>query len=364
MEYWIWMMSPIGISVKYKNLLLNCFESPKEVYEASEQDYRSLNLLTDKQIRTLCQNKNMDLTHQAMAYMEEKNIGFINREDKAFPSMLLDIFDPPIGLFLRGDSELLQRPIKLGMVGSRKASPQGMASAYRFAKELSSHGMTIVSGLADGIDGQSHWGSVDSIGSTIAVIGTGIDRCYPNKNKKLFLEIVEKGLVVSEFFLGQKPLPYHFPQRNRIISGLSDGLLVVEARQKSGALITAGMALEQGKTVYALPGDVRRFQSEGSNQLIKDGAKLVTSIKDILEDYVYTPETKQHTETTSNTALLDMVDSELEKKCLKFILEGYQSADDLVFITGESIRDINTTLSLLEIKDLVINHNGTLILKK
>jgi len=358
------MMSLVGISVRYKNLLLNYFESPKAVFEASEQDYHSLNLLSDKHIRTLCQNKNLDLTYQAMAYMEEKNIGFIHKEDKAFPSMLLDIFDPPIGLFLRGDSELLQRPIKIGMVGSRKASPQGMANAYRFAKELSAQGITVVSGLADGIDGQSHWGSVDNIGSTIAVIGTGIDRCYPNKNKKLFLEIIEKGLVVSEFFLGEKPLPYHFPQRNRIISGLSDGLMVVEARQKSGALITAGMALEQGKNVYALPGDVRRFQSEGSNQLIKDGAKLVTSMQDILEDYVYTPEAKQGTEKTSNAALLDMVDSELEKKCLKFILEGYQTADDLVFITGESIRDINTTLSLLEIKDLVTNHNGTLLLKK
>ncbi len=364
MSYWIWLMSLTGISIKYKNLLLQYFHSPKAIYDATEADYRGLNLLSDKHIQTLAQNKSLDLTERAMTYMEDKNIGFIHREDKAFPGMLLDIFDPPVGLFLRGDSELLQRPLKIGMVGSRKASPQGMASAYRFAQALSDQGITVVSGLADGIDAQSHWGSLEGLGSTIGVIGTGIDRCYPAKNKKLFYEMFEKGLVVSEFFLGEKPLPYHFPQRNRIISGLSDGLMVVEARQKSGALITAGLALEQGKNVYALPGDVRRFQSEGSNQLIKDGAKLVTSTQDILEDYVYTQEEKHKSKEASNTVLLDMAESELEAKCLQFILEGYQTADDLVFMTGDSIRDINTTLSLLEIKGILTNHNGTLILNK
>ena len=206
--------------------------------------------------------------------------------DADYPKTLLEIADPPAVLYCKGRRELLGQPA-LGIVGSRNATPQGVRDAEAFAQALSDAGLTIVSGLALGIDAAAHRGGLAGAGSSVAVIGTGLDRIYPAKNKALAHRLAEGGLIVSEFALGTPPLPGHFPRRNRLISGLSRGVLVVEAAPDSGSLITARVAAEQGREVFAIPGSIHSPLARGCHQLIKQGAKLVESAADILDELAW-----------------------------------------------------------------------------
>lgn len=201
---------------------------------------------------------------------------------KEYPQNLKNIYDPPKKIYLIGNKDLLYQK-GIAIVGARDATQYGKKIAYNLAKELSEQNIVIISGLAIGIDSYAHKGALEK--GTIAVLGSGIDNIYPKENLELAREIIKnKGCIISEYPLGTKPERLHFPQRNRIISGLSDGVVVIEASKKSGALITAEFALEQGKEVFAVPGDINKKQSEGTNQLIKDGAILLTSATDILEN--------------------------------------------------------------------------------
>lgn len=206
----------------------------------------------------------------------------ISINSKEYPEKLKKIYDPPQKLYVLGNKNLLNQN-GVAIVGSRKATPYGKKVAYNLAKELSGNGLIVISGLALGIDSYAHIGAIK--GGTIAVIGSGIDNIYPKANIELAREIIRNnGCIISEYSIGIKPEKLHFPQRNRIISGLSEGVVVVEANKKSGALITAEFALEQGKEVFAVPGDIDKEQSEGTNILIQDGAILVTSSKNIIEN--------------------------------------------------------------------------------
>jgi DNA processing protein len=204
--------------------------------------------------------------------------------DARFPSALLQIADPPVLLYVLGDLEALSHPNKLAIVGSRNPTHQGAANAHQFAQALGQAGLCIVSGLALGVDGAAHEGALAAGARTIAVVGTGLDRVYPKRHLNLAHRIAERGALVSEFPLGTSPLPANFPQRNRIIAGLSQGTLVVEAALQSGSLITARMAAEQGREVFAIPGSIHAPQARGCHSLIRQGAKLVESAQDILED--------------------------------------------------------------------------------
>jgi DNA processing protein len=192
--------------------------------------------------------------------------------------------DPPLLLYALGHAEVLRHPRRLSIVGSRNPTPQGEANARQFAKALGQAGVCVVSGLALGIDGAAHEGALEAGAPTIAVVGTGLDRVYPKRHLALAHRIAENGVILSEYPLGTPPLPPHFPQRNRIIAGLSQGTLVVEAAMKSGSLITARLAAEQGREVFAIPGSIHAPQSRGCHALIRQGAKLVESAQDILED--------------------------------------------------------------------------------
>lgn len=203
--------------------------------------------------------------------------------DPAYPSSLLETADPPLLLYVEGRIELLGAE-SVAIVGSRHATRQGLDNARSFAAQLSHAGFTIVSGLALGIDAAAHEGGLEGAGSTIAVVGTGLDSAYPTRNRTLTSRIAEKGLLVSEYSLGTPPLPAHFPQRNRIIAGLARATLVVEAAPQSGSLITARLANEAGRDVFAIPGSIHSLQSRGCHALIKQGAKLVESVADILEE--------------------------------------------------------------------------------
>lgn len=211
----------------------------------------------------------------------------IYQADENYPEKLKNIYAPPAKLYLLGDENILNMP-SIAIIGCRQASDYGKKVAFRFAYELAKKGIVIISGLARGIDTYSHLGAVKANGKTIAILGSGFRNIYPPENKGLCKEIIQKGgAIITEYEMEAKPEKEHFPARNRLISGLSNGVLVVEAKEKSGTLITVDHALEQGKDVFIIPGNITSNNSYGTNDLIKQGAKLVTSIQDILEELNY-----------------------------------------------------------------------------
>jgi DNA processing protein len=218
------------------------------------------------------------------ARLASAGIGWLGRSDDAFPSSLRSIHDPPVGLFVRGAGELqvLTAPA-VGVVGARACTSYGAHVARTFGRELAAAGVIVVSGLARGVDGEAHRGVLEANGSTIGVLGCGIDRDYPAAHRELARRIAERGLVVSEYAPGVEPAPWRFPARNRIIAGLSAAIVVVEARERSGALITADLALEEGREVFAVPGEITSSLSKGTNALLKLGATPATCTVDVLD---------------------------------------------------------------------------------
>lgn len=219
----------------------------------------------------------------ALAWLESPGHALVALGDPEYPRLLLETPDPPAVLYCHGRIDLLNQPA-LAVVGSRNATSQGTSNAEQFSRSFSESGLTIVSGLAQGIDAAAHRGGLAGPGSTIAVLGTGVDNPYPASNARLAAEIAERGLLVSEFALGTKPLAFNFPKRNRVISGLARGCLVVEAALASGSLITARSAAEQGRDVFAVPGSIHSPLAKGCHALIKTGAKLVESAEDVLSE--------------------------------------------------------------------------------
>lgn len=213
--------------------------------------------------------------------MDLHQVSFVTLEDPRYPVRLAEIYDPPLALFVRGEWLRPEEPC-VAMVGTRRPTPYGIRMAEKFGRELAARGIVVVSGLANGVDAAAHRGAIEAGGRTVAVLGNGVDICYPPENQALMEEIVHHGCVISQFEMGVKPSRGHFPYRNRIISGLSAGTLVVEAPPSSGALITARQAAEQGREVFAVPGQVGVLNSQGPHALIRDGAKLVETVEDIL----------------------------------------------------------------------------------
>src|SRR3990167_9514020 len=274
------MISGIG-SQRLKKLLEACGSASK-VLLASGEKLRKIEGIGNKITQEITGFRFENLKKE-LALAKKLNLRIITLEDKEYPANLKNIYDPPICLYLKG--KLSQEDtLSLAIVGSRRASFYGLSCAEKFAFALAELGISIVSGLARGIDTQAHKGALKAKGRTIAVLGSGLNCIYPLENKKLTEEISAQGAVISEFPLNAKPLAQNFPRRNRVISGLSLAVIVVEAARNSGALITADFALEQGRDVFAVPGKVDSATSFGTNQLIKQGAKLTDSIEDILEE--------------------------------------------------------------------------------
>ncbi len=264
--------------------LLTAFGSPEAVLTSGR---RALALhLTPAQCDAVLGDPDPALLDATLAWLDQPGNSLMTLADTDYPKSLLEIPDPPALLYCKGNRALLSQPC-LGIVGSRNATPQGARDAEAFAHALSDAGLTIVSGLALGIDAAAHRGGLAGAGSSVAIIGTGLDRIYPAKNKALAHQLAQTGLIVSEFALGTPPLPGHFPRRNRLISGLSRGVLVVEAAPDSGSLITARVATEQGREVFAIPGSIHSPLARGCHALIKQGAKLVESAADILDELAW-----------------------------------------------------------------------------
>ena len=219
---------------------------------------------------------------------EQAGVAIVTPVDPGYPEPLRHIADPPQALYIRGEAELPHVPV-VAIVGSRRASPYGLECAERLAYELALRGVIVVSGLALGIDGAAHRGALKAGAPTLAVLGNGLSRVYPPEHERLAGEVAESGWLMSEYPMESGPMPYHFPRRNRLISGLSLGVVIVEASARSGALITADCALEQGREVFAIPGPIRSSTSQGTHHLLKQGARLVTSVEDILEELRLVP---------------------------------------------------------------------------
>jgi DNA processing protein len=283
-EAWLRLGLIPGIGDGGIRRLLEAFDTPEAVLAASRALLSPC--LSARQIDALKTGPDVDLLQQTKDWLNQPGHHLITLLDEDYPPLLSETADPPVLLYGKGKRELLLQAC-LAIVGSRNATPQGEANAEAFGHALSSAGITIVSGLALGIDTAAHRGGLKGQGSTIAVVGTGLDRVYPARNKALAHEIAEKGLLLSEFALGTISAPGHFPRRNRIISGLSRGVLVVEAALNSGSLITARQALEQGREVMAIPGSIHSPLSKGSHALIKQGAKLVESAQDVIEELAW-----------------------------------------------------------------------------
>lgn len=268
--------------------------------------------------------------------------------DEDYPPQLAQISDPPIALYVRGSLTQEDR-LALAIVGARKASAYGREVAQHFARKLAERGVTIVSGLAHGVDAAAHRGALEANGRTLAVLGSGIDVIYPYDHRALADEIAAQGAIISEFPLGTKPDRFNFPRRNRLISGLSLGVLVAEASDKSGALITAALAAEQGKDVFAVPGSIFSDASSGVNQLIQDGAKPVMKIEDILEELNITAQAMETRQTAERIAPADPVEAQV----LAAIGADGAHVDALARSTGLPIQALLSTLMLMELKGLV-----------
>lgn len=289
---------------------------------------------------------NFDTIQQDLDFQSKSAQYILTWEDSNYPSVLKEIYDPPTVIFAKGNLNGLSSPM-LAMVGSRKPSPSGSHTAHRFAFELASQGLCIVSGLALGIDAQAHQGALDAQGQTIAVLGTGVNKIYPYRHQALSEQIAQNGLVISEFPLNTAPNAGHFPRRNRIISGLSLATLVVEAAIKSGSLITARLALEQNRDVFAIPGSIHSGQAQGCNHLIKQGAALVTTSQDVLVNLGLNINEPCLVKKTTPKVKSD------EAALLAYIGYELTSVEDMIQQSGLSVTEVNSELATLEIQGCI-----------
>jgi DNA processing protein len=282
LKYWIALKSVEGVgNVGFKNLV-DALGSPRNVFDASVQILKvipGIGHKTATHIKDFSSWQNID---KEFKRAEELKATIVTYRDPCYHKNLLNIYDFPVLLYVKG--VLREDDINIAVVGSRVASTYGKFSTERICRELALRGVTVVSGLARGIDSAAHRGALAGRGRTIAVLGCGLDIVYPSENEKLSMEIAENGAIITEFPFGTQPSAPNFPSRNRIISGISLGVVVVEAGEKSGSLITARVALEQGREVFAVPGNIDSAGSRGTHQLIKQGAKLIENVNDILDE--------------------------------------------------------------------------------
>lgn len=284
-EYYFWLGNIALLSFKKKYLLLDFFHTPESVYKAGEKELSKIKGINEKDIDLLLNKQEKEQSKRDYDSLGKNEIIYLSKEKEEYPEKLRNIYQPPLGLYIKGKLPAGDR-ITIAVIGARVCSGYGKEMAKYFAGEMAKMGVQVISGLAKGIDSHAHQGVLAVGASTFGILGCGIDICYPKENFEIYKRMDKNGGILSEYGMGVPPLPHLFPMRNRIISGLSDGILVIEAREKSGSLITADWGLEQGKDIYALPGRATESLSTGCNNLIKAGAKLVTTPEDILEDFM------------------------------------------------------------------------------
>lgn len=346
----IWLTSIEGVSIKTIDILEKHFGELSFLWSIDSKEIMSIKEINDKTKYNIIRNRNDLYYENLLKKISDCKASVITYYDEDYPSGLRFINDCPKVLYVKGKL-LHEDATAIAIVGARKSTVYGRWVAEKITCELAKLGITLVSGMAKGIDTQVHVSSLISKARTIAVLGCGVDVVYPRSNRELYNRIQDNGCIISEFPLGTQPLPYNFPQRNRIISGLSLGVVVVEATEKSGSLITAHHAMEQGKDVFAVPGNINSIFSRGTNLLIKDGAKLVMSVEDIIEEIPCLLERYSNLNVKAEIDYNQFSDNEV--KILKCISEKPIHCDLITYRTGINIIELNSILTILEMKGVI-----------
>jgi DNA processing protein len=345
-KYWLGFSLIPTIGTKRLLTLLNSFGDLAAAWTASEGDLRSVGV-EGEPLKNLLQFRRSLDPDAEMAKVERVGAHIVTLVDEAYPALLRDLPDAPALLYVRG-SLLPSDSLAIGVVGTRKATVYGLDAARDLSKQLAQNSITVISGLAQGIDTAAHRGALAGGGRTLAVTGCGIDTIYPPQNRDLAADIMSNGAIVTEFSVGAPPDKRNFPRRNRVISGMSLGVLVIEAPVSSGALITAESAAEQGRDVFAVPGNIFNANSHGTNRLIQDGAKLVQSVEDILNELHIA-----HHDARTRTQTVQIVpESETEAQIIAHLSADPIHVDDLARACGMPIAAVTSVLTILELKGL------------
>lgn len=352
---WVSLGKVSGIGSQTFCQLLRAFGSPEKIYAATYKQLREI--VSERIASDIIRGHDADELEQTRQWLSQDNNYLVTLADPEYPKSLLEIADPPPFLYAKGNLPLLNQP-SIAVVGSRNASVQGEKNAEAFAAGLCDYGLCIVSGLALGIDGAAHRGALKVNGATIAVVGTGLDIVYPAKHRDLAHQIAQHGLIISEFDLGTPSKPQNFPKRNRIISGLSLGCLVVEANLQSGSQITARLATEQGREVFAIPGSIHSPLAKGCHQLIKQGAKLVDCLQDIVEELRLSPNTQPPLTTVDNMNSNCTTENMDENVLLDVMGYDPMSLDHLVALSGLTVSEVSSMLMLLELEGRIASLTG------
>ncbi|NLC02853.1 MAG: DNA-protecting protein DprA [Tissierellia bacterium] len=347
-EVLIWLNS-LGVSHANIHNLIQNFDHLSQLWIANPNYINSIKTIKPEILSLILKYRNQKTLSDLFYVLGSQNIRPITFYDEEYPKTLNYINDYPKVLYTKGNI-LEEDELAIGIVGARKATSYGKWACEKFTRELVDMGVTIVSGVAEGIDSVAHKTALDLGGRTIGVLGNGLDKVYPSKNKYLYEGISKNGALITEFPLGTLPLAYNFPQRNRIIAGMSLGTIVIEAKEKSGSLITAHYAMEQGKEVFALPGNINNIYSGGTNRLIKDGARPLLDLDDIIEEIyelqlleIHNKKIKRDYSCLSNTEL----------KIVKLIEEGPIHSDIISYKTGIDITTVISIMTILELKGFI-----------
>lgn len=347
-DTYLWLLSIGGVGDRTIEKIEENVENIENLIDFSDKDVLNIKNINLNIKENIVKYKSHAYVDSIKEKLYKHSVGYISKDENIYPSNLRNIYSSPTILFYKGDIELINK-MSLAMVGSRKPTQYGMLCAQSISEQLSNSGINIISGLAMGIDEYSHKGCIKGKSKTIAVLGSSLENVLPKSNLKLSEKILEDdGLILSEHNIGSAVTPGNYPRRNRIISGLSEGVIVVEAAEKSGALITVDFALEQGKNVFAVPGNINSPMSGGCHKIIKEGAKLITNIDDILNEYNII--SFNSTSNKRNNSL-----SSIQQNIFDIIKsKGSLHIDKICDYSNMDIKDINFILNILEIEGVVV----------
>ena len=351
-QYWVWLSSVEGIGVKRFYQLLSIYEDARTVWDnVGDEDMKFLGPLALKNLKAARDEKYF---YSLFARLERLNMRAVTRIGEGYPSLLLDIFDPPPTLYVMGEGSLDDEKM-FSIVGSRRCTRDGQRAAREIAETLARNDVTVISGMAHGVDTAAHEGALIGLGKTIAVLGCGADVIYPPENEALYRRILENGgAVISEYVPGTTPSSGNFPARNRIISGMADGVLIVEGAEKSGAMITVNFAADQNRDVFAVPGSIYSPLSAAPNKLILEGANPVLSGWDILEHYRWASRPDPRVSAPRQKIQLDPEDDQIVKP----LLDQELSFDELANLVDFPISKLNSHLTMLELRGIIVKVPG------
>ena len=343
-EYWFWLGNIPGVGSRTAIRLVNAFGGDiRAVYEADEKAIESQHIVNEKQLQNIIYSRNSDAIRHKYEQMSAKGIKCLSVENSLYPNALRCLYDLPVVLYILGSIPKAEEWM-IAIIGARRCSSYGRQVSKMLGRGMAAAGLTVVSGMARGSDSAAHWGALEEGGRTFAVLGCGVDVCYPRENIDLYTEISRNGGIISELPPGTRPDGYQFPRRNRLIAALSKGIVVTEARQQSGTLITVEQGLNLGKEIFAVPGRIDDTLSEGCNQLIKAGAKLVMQPSDVLDEFgILAREYKKNNITLDNS----------EKVVYASICLVPRSADEIAYITGMEVQRVIHCLVSMELKGII-----------